>query len=190
MTYTTPFSRTLELSSGKFQDPDLTQVRKLSDLKGLFSDQAAEAALMQHNPILYEVSLAYNAPAIPGELGYSTTIIYPGKIGDEYFMTKGHYHAKGDCAEIYTCLQGEGYLLMQTREGEVKAIYMTPGVAAYVPPYWGHRTMNVGKENFVFYACYPAEAGYDYDTIIEKGFASIIVERDGKAEVVPNPKYK
>ena len=190
MNYMTPFSRTLELSSGKFQDPDLTQVRKLSDLKGLFTDQAAEAALMSANPVLYEVSLAYNAPAISGELGYSTTIIYPGKVGGEYFMTKGHYHAKGECAELYYCLQGEGYLLMQTRKGDVKATHMTPGVAAYVPPFWGHRTMNIGQDNFIFLASYPAEAGYDYATIVEKGFASIIVEQNGKAEIVKNPRYR
>jgi glucose-6-phosphate isomerase, archaeal len=49
--------------------------------------------------------------------------------------------------------------------------------------------MNTGKDNFVFYACYPAEAGYDYATIVEKGFVSIVVEKDGKAEVITNPKY-
>jgi glucose-6-phosphate isomerase, archaeal len=190
MNYMTPFSRRLELSTGKFDKTDLVQTRRLSDLKGLFSNQEAEAALMAENPVLYEVFLAFDAPPEHGQLGYSTTVIYPGKVGDEYFMTKGHYHARGECAELYTCLQGEGYLLMQTREDEVKAIHMTPGVAAYVPPYWGHRTMNVGKENFVFYACYPAEAGYDYGAIAEKGFASIVVERNGKAEVVANPRYK
>lgn len=190
MNYMTPFSRRLEFTTGKFDKTDLVQTRRLSDLKGLFADQEAEAAMMAGNPVLYEVFLAFDAPPEHGQLGYSTTVIYPGKVGDEYFMTKGHYHSKGECAELYTCLQGEGYLLMQTREGEVKAIHMTPGVAAYVPPYWGHRTMNVGGENFVFYACYPAEAGYDYGTIAEKGFASIIVERNGRAEVVANPTYK
>lgn len=190
MTYMTPFSRMLELKSGTFTDPDHIQTRRLSDLKGLFSDPKAEAKLLEDNPVLYEVYLAFDAPPVHGHLGYSTTVIYPGKVGDEYFMTKGHYHAKGECGELYTCLHGEGYLLMQTREGEVKAIHMTPGVAAYVPPYWAHRTMNTGKDNFVFYACYPAEAGYDYGTIAEKGFASIVLEKNGKAEVVANPKYR
>jgi glucose-6-phosphate isomerase, archaeal len=190
MTYMTPFSRMLELSTGKFTNPDQIQTRRLSDLKGLFSDASAEAEMMRDNPVLYEVYLAFDAPPVQGQLGYSTTVIYPGQVGSEYFMTKGHYHAKGECGELYTCLHGEGYLLMQTREGQIQSIHMTPGVAAYVPPYWAHRTMNVGKDNFVFYACYPAEAGYDYGAIAEKGFASLIVERNGEAEVIANPRYK
>jgi glucose-6-phosphate isomerase len=145
---------------------------------------------MPKNPLVYEVHEATNNPAAPGQLRYSTTIIHPGKVGDEYFFTKGHYHALGDRAELYFGLLGEGCLLLQTPEGVVNAQHMTPGVAAYVPPYWGHRTINVGEANFVFLACYPADAGYDYATIAEKGFAQILVERDGKPQLVANPKWK
>ncbi|MCZ7539826.1 MAG: hypothetical protein M5U29_07950 [Anaerolineae bacterium] len=113
----------------------------------------------------------------------------PGKVGDEYFMTKGHYHARGECAELYYGLLGEGYLLLQTPEGEVSLQRIVPGAAAYVPPYWGHRTINTGTRNFVFLAVYPADAGYDYKTIAERGFASILVERDSAPTLVPNPRY-
>jgi glucose-6-phosphate isomerase len=106
-------------------------------------------------------------------------IIYPGKVGDEYFMTKGHYHALRDRAELYYGLKGEGYLLLQTPEGEINIQHMTAGAAAYVPPYWAHRTINIGKENFVFLAVYPADAGYDYMTVTQRGSASIVVERNG-----------
>lgn len=153
-------------------------------------DSAAEAALMAENPVIYEVHEATDNPMVVGQLRYSTTIIRPGKVGDEYFFTKGHYHALTDRAELYFGLLGEGYLLLQTSEGEVNTQLITPGAAAYVPPYWGHRTINTGKENFVFLACYPADAGYDYAAIAEKGFASIMVERDGKPLLVPNPKWK
>jgi glucose-6-phosphate isomerase, archaeal len=161
----------------------------LSDLKGLFADPQAEAALMAGNPLVYEVYEATKNPKEAGQLLYSTTVIYPGKVGNEYFMTKGHYHALGDRAELYYGLQGTGYLLLQTPEGEISTLAMTPGTLAYVPPYWGHRTMNVGLGNFVFLAVYPADAGYDYSTIEKEGFASIIVEQDGKTQVVPNPRY-
>ncbi|MGL4608413.1 MAG: glucose-6-phosphate isomerase family protein [Trueperaceae bacterium] len=184
-----PLHRTLELSSGQFTNADFTQTRRLSDLEGLFYDREAEAALLLENPTLYQVFLAHESPAEHGQLSFSTTIIYPGKVGDEYFMTKGHFHARGECAELYTCLQGEG-MLLQSKTGEVKTIRMAPGVAAYIPPYWGHRTMNIGRENFAFYACYPAEAGYDYETIINHGFASVVVEKNGKAEVIANPRYR
>ena len=185
-----PFTKMLDFQTGKFLDPAIVTKRYLSDLKGLFADHAAESALLTANPLLYEVSEATENPTEHGQLRYSTTILYPGKVGDEYFMTKGHYHARGECAELYFGLQGEGMLLLQTPAGEISAQPMTPGAACYVPPYWGHRTMNVGSTNFVFFACYPAEAGYDYQAIVESGFASLVVERDGRAQVVPNPTWK
>jgi glucose-6-phosphate isomerase, archaeal len=188
--YMLPFTRMVNLQDGVIGGAVLVQTRRLSDLKGLFADTEAETALMGENPILYEVYEASDNPAVAGQLRYSTTILYPGKVGDEYFMTKGHYHALSDRAEVYFCLSGEGYLLLQTPEGEINAQKMTPGAAAYVPPYWGHRTMNTGSEKFVFFAVYPADAGYDYATIAEKGFASIIVERDGQPAVVPNPRHR
>jgi glucose-6-phosphate isomerase len=48
--------------------------------------------------------------------------------------------------------------------------------------------MNVGATNFVFLAVFPADAGYDYKTIADEGFASIVVERDGKPAVIANPR--
>ena len=190
MDYLTPSTKWLELKSGKFKDPELLQKRHLSDMRGLYADGEAETALAQINPLIYEVYLANNGGGQEGQLGYSTTLLYPGKVGGEYFMTKGHYHAKGDRAELYYCLQGEGYLLLQTKEGKVSAQRMMAGAASYVPPYWGHRTINTGTDTFIFLAVYPADAGYDYKTIQEKGFASIMVEKDGKAHLVDNPKFK
>jgi len=189
MTYKTPFTKWLELESGKVKDPVLVQQRHLSDLKGLFYDAEAEAERLRDNPLIYEVYLAYDGEAQEGQLGYSTTLIYPGKVGDEYFFTKGHYHAKGDRAELYYCLKGEGYLLMQSPNGAVNAQFMSAGAGSYVPPYWGHRTVNTGQERFVFLAVYPADAGYDYGTIAENGFASLMVEKDGKAALVSNPNF-
>jgi glucose-6-phosphate isomerase len=188
--YLLPFTRMVNLHDGIIPEAVLVQTRRLSDLKGLFADSVAETALIAENPVLYQVYEATDNPTVVGQLRYSTTVIYPGKVGDEYYMTKGHYHAIADRAELYFCLAGEGYLLLQTPDGDVtNAQRMTPGAASYVPPYWGHRTMNTGKTNFVFLAVYPADAGYDYAAIAEKGFASIIVERDGALQVVANPRF-
>lgn len=188
--YMLPFTSKVDLQSGKITDAATIATRRLADMRGLYADQDAEAALVGSNPLIYEVFYGANTPEVEGQLSYCTTVIYPGKVGDEYFMTKGHYHAKGDRAELYYGLQGEGYLLSQTPEGEVNVQPMKPGVAAYVPPYWGHRTINVGTANFVFLAVFPADAGYDYKTIAEQGFASIVVERSGQPTVIPNPRYR
>lgn len=188
--YMKPFTTMLNLQNGNIPDAVLVQKRYLSDLKGLFSDAAAEAALLGENPLLYEVHEATENPIEEGQLRYSTTTIYPGKVGHEYYFTKGHYHAVGSRAELYMGLSGEGYLLLMKPDGEVNVQRMTPGAMSYVPPYWAHRTINVGSEPFVFFACYPADAGYDYETIAQKGFAQIVVEQDGKPALIPNPKWK
>jgi len=189
MTYMTPFTAWIDLKDGTIPNAASVQTQRLTDMRGLFADRQAEAALLAQNPVIYQVYNATNNPKDEGQLLYSTTVIYPGQVGDEYFMTKGHYHAKGDRAELYYCLQGEGYLLLQTPGGEINAQAMAPGAASYVPPYWGHRTVNIGPGNFVFLAVFPADAGYDYQTIAERGFAALIVARNGQAQVVPNPKY-
>ncbi|HEX2907931.1 MAG TPA: glucose-6-phosphate isomerase family protein, partial [Phototrophicaceae bacterium] len=158
--------------------------------RDFFFNREAEATLLATNPIIYEVYEATQNPKTAGQLLYSTTVISPGKVGNEYYMTKGHYHALRDRAEFYFGLRGTGYLILQTPEGQISVQPMPPGTAAYVPPYWGHRTINVGSDEFAFLAVYPADAGYDYGTISETGFASIVIEQDGQPQVVPNPRYR
>jgi glucose-6-phosphate isomerase, archaeal len=187
--YMPPFTTMINLANGVIPKAVLVQKRYLHDLEGLFADSAAEDALMHKNPLLYEVHEATENPTEEGQLRYSTTTIYPGKVGDEYFFTKGHFHAIGNRAELYMGLAGEGYLLLMTPEGEINVQHMTPGAMSYVPPFWAHRTINVGKENFVFFACYPSDAGYDYASIADKGFSQIVVERDSKPTLVSNPKW-
>jgi glucose-6-phosphate isomerase len=187
--YMMPFSRQIDLKAGHIPGAPQVLERRLSDLRGLFADGEAEQALSAENPLIYEVYEATENPKVAGQLLYSTTIIYPGKVGREYFMTKGHYHALRDRAELYYGLLGEGALLLQAPDGRVELLPMRPGTAAYVPPYWGHRTMNTGTENFVFLAVYPGDAGYDYGTIADEGFASILVEQHGKPELISNPRF-
>lgn len=185
-----PFTKHVDLATGTVPDADRVQTRRLSDLRGMFGDADAEAALAGDDPLLYSVYDAHDTPKVEGQLLFSTTVIEPGRVGDEYFMTKGHYHAKSDRAELYYGLEGEGYLLLQTRDGRVDTQRMTPGAAAYVPPHWGHRTVNTGATPFVFLAVFPADAGYDYGSIREHGFAACIVAGDEGPLVVPNPSFR
>jgi glucose-6-phosphate isomerase len=66
---------------------------------------------------------------------------------------------------------------------------MRVGVVAYVPPYWGHCTVNIGKGNYVFLSVFAGDAGYDCKTIAKCGFASIVIEREGRPAIVSNPRY-
>ena len=189
MTYVEPLAHQVRLSDGAIPTAAAVQERRLSDLQGLFADPAAEARLLDQNPLVYRVYDATDLPKTDGHLLFSTTVIEPGRVADEYFMTRGHFHARADRAELYYGLSGRGMLLLQTPEGRFEALPMIAGTAAYVPPYWGHRTVNTGDEPFVFLAAYPADAGYDYGTIARDGFAALVLAGAEGPRVIPNPSY-
>ena len=112
MEFMEPFAVEIDLSNGKVSRASRVLTRKLSDLKGLFHDQQSyEEMLAKGDPVIYEVH-EIRVPEEEGQLLSCTTIIYPGKVASEYFFTKGHFHIKENRAEIYTCLQGEGFLLI------------------------------------------------------------------------------
>jgi len=85
-------------------------------------------------------------------------------------------------------LRGKGKLLMESTDGEWAALDMFPGSASYIPPFWSHRTVNVGQEPLIFYCIFPADAGHDYATIEEKGFPKLVVEENGEVVLIDNPK--
>jgi glucose-6-phosphate isomerase len=171
----TPFTLLLDLESGRL-DPHTTRIeRRASDLRGAFADSGAlEALIGDGDPVLYEVQ-QYDVPDDTGQLICCTTVLHPGTVGDEFYMTKGHYHAIRDTAELYVGLSGHGYLLLRTEDGQSSAQPMGPGTVAYVPPCWAHRTVNTGREPLVFLAVYPAQAGHDYGAIERTGFGQRVL---------------
>jgi glucose-6-phosphate isomerase, archaeal len=189
MTYQNPYTHLINLSTGEIPTARIVLERRLSDLQGLFADSSAETEMLAQNPLIYQVFETEENPAIDGQMRFSTTVIQPGKVGLEYFFTKGHFHGKADRSELYYGLIGEGMLLLQTPKGKIDAQPMQPGAASFVPPHWGHRTINTGSTPFVFLAVYPADAGYNYGAISERGFSSLVIERDGKPFLEPNPKW-
>jgi glucose-6-phosphate isomerase len=162
--------------------------RTLADVRGCFADAAAyEAALALGNPLLYEVTAVEPATG-DGQLHYGLGIIQPGKIGDEYFLTKGHYHSHRPAAEIYIGLKGEGAMLLEDEAtGESRMVPLVAHSAVYVPGHTAHRTVNTGNEPLVYLGIYPSNAGHDYAAIVRKNFAKIIVERDGKPVMLDRP---
>ena len=166
-------------------------VRRLSAMRGQYADsQAYEAMLAQEDVVLYEV-YEIQRPEAAGELRHGLSIIHPGKVGDEYFMTKGHFHTVLDTAELYYCLRGQGMLLMETPEGEWAVEQLLPNHVVYVPPRWAHRSVNTSPyEDLITLFVYPGNAGHDYGTIEKQGFRKLIVERDGRPCVVDNPRWR
>ncbi len=185
-----PFSMHLDFKTGTLTPCDRTNIRKLSDMKGMFLDTESERRILEKDdPIIYSFGERI-LPEENGHLQLATTIIHPGKIGEEYFMTKGHYHRRPDTSEVYLGLEGRGCLLIQMEKGDFESIDIEPGVLAYIPPYWGHRMVNTGSKPFVFFAVYPGDAGHNYGDIEKTGFIKILVERDGKPLLINNPRWK
>lgn len=111
-------------------------------------------------------------------------MLYPGRVGAEYFMTKGHYHVQRQTAEVYTGLRGRGYLVTQNEQGQSRAVPMEAGSIVYVAPGWAHRTIHTGDERLVVFYTFPADAGHDYGAIGRSGFALLVVEVNGQPTVV------
>jgi glucose-6-phosphate isomerase len=184
-----PYTFDVPLPSGVPTRYDQHTVRRLSALEGYYADAAAYAArLAQEDVILYDV-YELRRPENAGELLHGLTILHPGKVGDEFYFTKGHFHAVLETAEVYYCLHGQGVMLMETPEGDCAAEVLCPGRVLYVPPRWAHRSVNTERdEDLILLYVYPAHAGHDYSTIEARGFCQLVVERDGRPQVVDNPR--
>ncbi|MBS7639444.1 MAG: glucose-6-phosphate isomerase family protein [Candidatus Bathyarchaeia archaeon] len=164
--------------------------RYLEDLREYFHDRKLVEYMLSRgeNPLIYVVYEISRESE--GEFNVGCTIIYPGKVGDEYYFTKGHFHLKEPTSEVYIGISGEGVILMQDRSGNVAAEEIKPGTIVYIPPGLAHRSINTGKTDLVFLAIYPSDAGHDYETIRRSGFAKLVVERNGKPTIIDNPNYR
>jgi glucose-6-phosphate isomerase, archaeal len=175
----------LALESGRL-DPHTSRIeRRASAMAGAYDDAAAlQELIAAGDPVVYEVEQR-DVPEEVGQLICCTTVIHPGTVGDEYFMTKGHFHAVRETAEIYLGLAGQGRLVLQDERGAATVLPMESGTVAYVPPGWAHRTVNTGEEPLVFFAVYPGQAGHDYAAIEASGFSLRVLRTDAGAVVVP-----
>lgn len=179
-----------DMKSGLSETLD-TEKRYLSQMKGMFSDSAAfESAVQNGNPMVYEFH-SLDVGESSGDLAFGCSILNPGKVGDEYYFTKGHFHTILNTSEAYYCLNGHGYMLMENMRGDWSAQELTPGKAVYVPKGYAHRSVNVSKEEkLVTFFVFRADAGHDYGTIETKGYRKLLVERDGVPTIIDNPNWK
>lgn len=186
-----PFTFTLAAPFASLDRYDNHITRRLSSMAGQYHDQDAYAAQLAHeDTLVYEV-YEVRRPEQAGELPCGISIVHPGKVGDEYFMTKGHFHAVLETGEVYYCLKGEGAMVMETPEGDWAVEALWPGRVLYVPPRWAHRSVNTGAaEDLVTFFVYPGDAGHDYGTIEKFGFRKIVLDQDGESEIVDNPRWR
>jgi len=193
------------LNNNRLLDPELVMIdratgrmetctshyqRRLSQVADIYVDADACRRFLDASGdvITYEV-YEHLTSETEGDVIFGTSIVHPGKVGREYFMTRGHSHAKADRAEIYFCLAGCGLMLMESPDGRPEAVRMKPMGVVYVPPFWKHRSVNTGSERMISFFSYPADAGHEYGTIEQFGMRKIVVERNGTPELEDNPNY-
>jgi glucose-6-phosphate isomerase len=187
-----PVALTLSPEQGKLEGSNARYEKRLPDLTGLYRDTAAfERQVSQDDgqPV-YWVESSQTEDG-PGGLIAGISVLEPGKVGDEFYMTRGHLHAISDRSELYVGLSGSGVMVLETVSGESTVVEVRPGQAVYVPGNWVHRSVNVGTERFVTLFCYAADAGQDY-SIIERagGMKSLVVAEGGRWAARPNPEHR
>ncbi|MCI9341208.1 MAG: cupin domain-containing protein [Dorea sp.] len=185
----TSFFVDFDLESGISKKAETTK-RYLSQMKDMYYDtDSAERILEESDPLIYEFH-ELGCPERSGDLAFGTTILYPGCVGDEYYMTKGHFHTILETAEVYYTLSGEGYMVMENPEGDTLELPLRAGEAVYVPRRYAHRSVNTGDQPLVMFYTFGADAGHDYGTIETKGYHKLIVKREEGTAVIDNPKWK
>jgi len=148
----------------ELQNPTDIYIKRLSDLKDYYEDVPKE--LSDENPILYMVE-KFDKNNSKGHLIVSTTTIYSGVVGNEYYFTSGHYHAE-KFSEIYFCLSGTGLGLLKNKDEE-EVVNFSKGTILHIDYEWAHRIINVGKTPLKFMSVYTFDGGFNYGRIIEEG---------------------
>ncbi|MCI8991722.1 MAG: glucose-6-phosphate isomerase [Eubacterium sp.] len=169
-----------------------TSKRLLSKVKSMFYDEEAAKKELEENGdrLVYEFH-ELPAPEHDGDLAFGMSIVYPGKVGNEYYMTKGHFHTILDTGEVYYCLSGHGYMMLESPEGDWSCQELIPGKAVYCPKRYAHRSINVSPHEVLrTFFVFRADAGHDYGTIEEKGYRHLLVEQDGEPAIIDNPNWK
>lgn len=163
------------------------------DLDGLYADTGAFDAILTEKAehIAYEVT-SYTPGGKTSDLIMGVTRMEPGKVGREFYLTRGHIHANGDRPEIYQTLAGHGIMQMESPDGEVRLVEMKQGQICYVPPFWIHRSINIGEEDLVMFFAYPADSGQDYGIIERSGGMRVRIMSDAEGGWITedNPAWK
>lgn len=136
------------------------------------------------------------------KLWENMTVISPGSINKEFNKTFGHYHSS-PVTEKYKLISGKGILLLQKRKfadddwinDQIEKIYFVefvPGDEIDISQEWGHSWSNIGSDPLVTLDNWKEGHVPDDYTPVEKmgGLGYFLMQKDGGANFVPNPKYK
>jgi len=176
----------VDLASGRISGPGIAEtVRTISDLRNVFREEQRRSGMNQHQMVYYVRSFKPVPEGTQGGLFWGWTQINPGLVGDEYFMTKGHLHAKAECGEYYLTVAGEGALILMDANRRTWWKPMKAGTLDYVPGGVAHRVANISNGPLTLLACWPSDAGHDYQSIERCHFGARLRLVSGAPRLVP-----
>jgi glucose-6-phosphate isomerase, archaeal len=170
---TLPAQMNVNLTSGELLGCGIQCLsRTIEDMKGVYRDEQSRG-LLDQKMVVYHVEAFHPVDeGNEGGLFWGTTFLNPGMVGDEYFMTKGHHHAKRSRGEFYLTVAGSGALILMDESRKTVFAPMSAGTLHYVPAFTAHRVANTGNSLLTVLACWPSDAGHDYDVIARDGFSA------------------
>ena len=192
--------------------PSSVEVTDQAHLKTYLKDPIARASRRDIYSRHTDLALERDREKIAGAgLRYEILVMPPGKIGEEFVKTKGHYNldktgTSVTYPQLFEVLVGEVFFILQRPSadpGRLEELYLFSlrhGEKLIVPPGFGVTAVNPGKEVLVT-GCWQAaqnqEQSEQYE--IENGAGYYVIEsgrlsREGETkknfEFVPNLNYK
>lgn len=188
--FTNEILNQIDLESGTLAgvSPD---VFKLSDLSGCYSDRIGYRQLCRsENPEVYRLSVVETSGE-DGNINYLAGMLQPGRVGAEYFFSRGHIHRSLETPETYYCLKGGGLMLLQNeRTGDCRLSEFSSGSIFYIPDFTAHRVINVGSKPLLFLGRYGAEPRGERARFHEKRFQSIVAATPHGPELMSRRQFR
>ena len=135
-----PVRCTVHVGDGRLEGATGRYEKRLSELAGLYEDAAAFAAALDADGdrVVYAVE-DFRPSDASGDMIFGLTLMVPGKIGREYFVTRGHIHGNANRPELYYGQQGRGLMLMRAFMSQIvyndsgNQVWLLRRNDAYVP---------------------------------------------------------
>lgn len=137
-------------------------IRTIADMCDFFLEPISGSA----DQIVYEV-FSWPESGEATDLLITITVLHPGKVGNEQFHTKGHFHRDVGGPEFIVGYQGTGILQLGDETGHVTEIPVIKGTHVWVPSGSAHRMVNRSPELVTYLSISSAYVGHDYDSVVK-----------------------
>lgn len=150
-------------------------VRTLAEMKPVLFDDGFVNKINEKRILYY----MFRGLALKKGFRYDVTVVPALSLGKEFNKTLGHYHAlapsRHSYAEVYEVLKGKAHYLLQKRNSmggiaNVLLVKAKKGDKVFVPPDYGHLTINPSRETLVM---------ANWTTVKESDYAPFIEKRGG-----------